>query len=82
MIASGKGKEPIPINAPNKLVLSDGERNHPLWLRIEADLKRHLEALRLRNDRVLLEAETAELRGRIAEVKRLINLGREPQVIE
>ena len=71
-----------PLNAPDKFVLSAGERSHPLWVRLEAYLKDHLEKLRLHNDRVLPEAETAEIRGRIAEVKRLINLGREPQIRE
>lgn len=70
------------INAPDKFVLSEGERNHPLWMRFEAHMKEHLEKLRIRNDTVQPEAETAATRGRIAEAKRIINLGREPQVIE
>lgn len=81
-MATTRIKEPLPINAPDKFALSDGERSHPLWQRLEAHMKDQLGKLRAQNDKIQTEAETAALRGRIAEVKRIISLGREPQVIE
>jgi len=72
----------LPVNAPEKFVLSAGERSHPLWHRLEKHLKEHLDKLRMQNDKIQTEAETAALRGRIAELKSIINLGREPRVIE
>jgi hypothetical protein len=75
-------KAPIPINAPDKFVLSEGEKNHPLWLRLKAHLEERLSTLRVLNDKVQDEASTAALRGAVAEVKRLINLDRPHRAIE
>lgn len=70
------------MNAPEKFKLSDGERNHPLWLRLEAHMKERLEQLRVQNDKPQSELDTAALRGQIAEMKRFINLGKPPQIFD
>jgi len=62
----------------NDFVLSDGERHHPLWVRLSAHLTMRLAQLRGKNDGPLTENETATLRGQIAALKAIINLGDEP----
>ena len=54
----------------------------PLWRSIEKELQVHLENLRAQNDNPNKDADqTAFLRGRIAEVKRLLNIAEpEPEV--
>lgn len=54
--------------------LSDGERMHPLWMRLEQHFRRRLDELRKQNDGPLDEVRTAHLRGRIAEVGALLDL--------
>lgn len=62
--------------------LSDGERMHPLWLRLRAHLVDRLADARIRNDgATLTEQATAELRGRIAAYKALIDLGKDRPLI-
>lgn len=46
------------------------------WLRIREQLEERLEALRRKNDHALSEIETSRIRGRIAEIKSLL----EPEV--
>jgi hypothetical protein len=43
--------------------LSEGERNHPLWLKIESHLKERVAILRAKNDGPLDTAQTAAIRG-------------------
>jgi hypothetical protein len=51
------------------------EANTPLWLAMRAHYERRLHKLRTENDTMTYDAtKTAELRGRIAEVKALLNL--------
>lgn len=55
--------------------LTHGEKHSPLWRRLLEQLQRDLAQLRERNDSVLLDpVATAELRGRIAQLKELIAL--------
>ena len=63
------------------MILSDGERISAVWLKIEAHLKAKLEMLRVKNDGALSAEDTARLRGRIMEVKSLLELGEKPVVI-
>jgi len=64
-----------------KLSLTKVEQKNPLWLKIEAELKRDLERLRAQNDAPLSEIQTATLRGRIQCLKSIIALGAETPAI-
>lgn len=55
--------------------LSEGEKLHPLWLRLKAYLEGELQRLRIVNDKPKTELETARLRGRIDCTKAIIGLG-------
>jgi hypothetical protein len=62
--------------------LTDGERAHPLWQRLKAHWTNQLALARARNDNAALtEAQTAELRGRIAAHKSNLGLGEPRPVI-
>jgi hypothetical protein len=65
-------------NPEPPFALTEGERHHPLWLRLSAHLTEKLARLRSRNDGALSEQETATIRGEINCVKRFIALGDEP----
>ena len=52
--------------------ISDAQ--NPLWLRLKPYLEERLVMLRTKNDGDLSEIETANIRGRIAEVKSLLAL--------
>ncbi len=58
--------------------LSDGERMSPFWQRLKAHLVDRLALARQRNDASLHEQHTAELRGEIKVLKRLILLDGPP----
>jgi hypothetical protein len=62
--------------------LTEGEKAHPLWVRLKRHLEERLHDARLRNDKALTEFETAGLRGHIACLKSIIALGDEPPLIE
>lgn len=55
--------------------LTDGEKMHPLWLRLKAHLEKQLQSLRERNDRPQAELETATLRGHIKCLRVILALG-------
>lgn len=56
--------------------LSDGEKMHPLWVRLKAHFEAQLQTLRARNDSgAMSEIETATLRGHIRFCKAAIRLG-------
>lgn len=55
--------------------LSDGEKMHPLWVRLKAHFEAELLRLRVKNDRALTEIETATIRGHIEFLKAAIRLG-------
>jgi hypothetical protein len=52
------------------------------WARIQTALMRRLESLRIQNDADISEKETADLRGRIGEVKALLAAGKAPPADE
>ena len=62
--------------------LTDGERLHPLWLKLEAHFIESLNTLRCKNDGLISEQETNFRRGQIDQVKAFIALGKEPPIIE
>jgi hypothetical protein len=64
------------------VTLTDGERYHPLWLKIEKHLTERLGILRAKNDGALDETQTATIRGQIAEVKGLLGHGAKMPVQE
>lgn len=64
------------------MTLSKAERNDPLWLKLKADYESRLAQLRASNDKDMSETDTAKLRGRIAELRRIIDMGAEKPVIE
>lgn len=66
------------IIAPEVFELSLAERNSHLWQRLAKHLEGRLQKLRTENDTDLTESRTAQLRGRIAEIKALMALGNEP----
>lgn len=61
---------------PNKAkLLTQVDVNSALWRKLEEHLKTKLLMLRAKNDGNLSADETAKLRGRIAEIKNMIELG-------
>lgn len=48
---------------------------NPVWTRFESELQERLDELRVQNDGALDQIKTSEVRGRIAEVKRILALG-------
>lgn len=56
------------------IALTEQQRNDPLWQMFKAELESRLMQLRAGNDQDLNDSETAKLRGRIAEVKRMLDL--------
>jgi len=50
------------------------DKANPLWVRLEKHFTERLELLRAKNDANLDERTTAELRGRIAEIKAILLL--------
>lgn len=57
--------------------LEKHERDHALWKKVEEILNYRLDIYRRQNDAQLDERQTERLRGRIAELKDLLTLGRE-----
>lgn len=56
--------------------LSDGEKMHPLWVKLKAHLESQIQSKRAQNDSAkLTEAETAALRGHIQCLKVILSLG-------
>lgn len=67
-----------PDRAPSELKLAPHERANPVWARIEQYYRARLADLREQNDSPNLdEVKTAVLRGRIAELRGLLALGRD-----
>ena len=64
------------------MILTEGDKLNPLWISIEKHYAARLEELRSKNDAPLTELETASLRGRIAEVKAFLSLGKDKPIIE
>lgn len=72
-------KKPIAFEpAPTLPLLSDYERQTGVWPKVAKHLEARLDLLRKQNDGPLDPEDTARLRGRIAEVKALLEKGKDP----
>lgn len=58
--------------------LTEGEKNHPVWQKIEAHLQNRVIILRAKNDGPLDPLQTATIRGQIAEAKALLSYSTMP----
>lgn len=61
-----------------KLILNGAEAQTALWQKIKAHYQSQLELLRAQNDGDLNEVQTATMRGRILEVKKILALDKQP----
>ena len=67
------------MNPPEpRFELTTSEQSTAVWQKLEAHLRERLAGKRKANDAYHSEAATADLRGRIAELKHLIGLGGKP----
>lgn len=68
------------MNEPARVepLLTVGDRLSPLWAKVSKHLEARLHSLRCQNDGDKNTEETAKLRGRIAEIKALLDHGKEP----
>lgn len=62
--------------------LADFEKQNPVWLKLMDHYGKRLAQLRAQNDGQLSDMQTADIRGRIAEVKAFLALGDEPIKLE
>lgn len=69
------------MTPPEKFHLAPHERTSPLWIGLERHMQRELEELRARNDAHLPPERTADIRGRIAQLKALLALADEPKPV-
>lgn len=60
------------------MTLTEMEHQSALWQKLDTHLHERLQALRSRNDGDLAPEETQKLRGRIAQIKEILALAREP----
>ena len=58
--------------------LEPQDLTNPLWIRLEAYLQQALAEQRLMNDAMQPMERTEHIRGRIAQIKQLLNAGRAP----
>lgn len=59
--------------------LTESELKSQTWEKIADELRIELNSLRKKNDSINLDAvKTAELRGRIKELKRILSIGEDP----
>ena len=63
-------------------VITELERQSPLWKKLKAHLEKRIETLRARNDSDRDAFDTAKIRGRIAEVKVILMLDQPQQKIK
>lgn len=54
--------------------ITERDKTDPWWLELKEELEARLSALREANDQDKTDIETAKQRGRIAEIKRIIDL--------
>lgn len=64
--------------APAQPLLSTSDRNSAAWSKLARHLESRLDTLRKQNDGPLDAESTANLRGRIAEIKALLEKGKDP----
>lgn len=57
-----------------RLILTEGEKLNPVWLKLMAYWENRLLTLRIQNDGVKSDTDTALLRGRISELKTFMSL--------
>lgn len=62
--------------------LSNEERDSKLWARLVEHFESKLMSLRIQNEGDKSEIETANIRGRIAEIKSILSLNNETEVLE
>ncbi len=62
-----------------KFRLAPHERINPLWVALERHMQQSLAELRALNDTSLPPERTADIRGRIAQLKELLALANEPK---
>ena len=65
------------INAYERIEFTNADRQDPTWLKLKLHLEGRLEFLRARNDGALDQAETATVRGGIAEIKSILAIAQE-----
>lgn len=70
------------INPPDRFALTFSERQSGLWERLLKHMTQRLAELRTQNDAIKPEMQTAQLRGEIAALKRLIALDEPDPIIE
>ncbi len=63
---------------PDPFILTSGERDNALWLKLKRHMEELLKNARGNNDGDLDPVQTGKLRGRISVLKQLIALGDEP----
>ena len=63
-------------------ILTPRELQDPVWLKLKAYYELRLVDLKKQNDADLPQDQTAKLRGRIAEVKKLLDIGNPKPAIE
>lgn len=69
-------------DGPQPFVLTHQEKQSGLWSRLADHLRERRDIMRAQNDGALGPIETANLRGQIQELTRLINLGKDMPPIE
>ena len=68
--------------AIDKIQINAADRMNPLWPKVMDLLTQRLGELRVQNDRDMTEAQTANLRGRIAEIKALMAQNNDTPIID
>ncbi|MEK9796293.1 MAG: hypothetical protein VW713_06045 [Alphaproteobacteria bacterium] len=66
------------MTPPERFALSDSDKTSPTWLRIKKHLQARVEALRNELEQDLPEDRTAKVRGRLAEVRALLSVEKDP----
>ena len=64
---------------PERFSLAPHERTSPLWQSLERHMDDRLAQLRAQNDAHLPAERTADIRGRIAQLKELMSLAKPPR---
>jgi hypothetical protein len=64
-----------------KLYLTEAQKASPVWVLIERHIQGRLDDHRRKNDDQPSEAATQKLRGRIAELKALLEIASDPPTI-
>jgi hypothetical protein len=64
------------------MMISEGDRLHPIWMRLTTHLETRIALLRIKNEGDVSETQTARIRGGIAELKAILALGIPPPSVE